>query len=257
MSSNRIRVMLVSLLAVFAVSAVASASALAIPEFYTCQNAGAGAGHFTTNTCVTEGAPNEFEWKGIPAALNVEGTSGVSKLEGSVAGLKLIIECPTDKTIGAAGTNQIEPAGKNKGEIEFGPLTERCKLFEILRGNKKEITACKVAPIKFKFVSALITGAGSGPDIEFKPSGGGKLFVEIEIEAGCAGGLSGKHAVETKVANGGVVCALPEAEVGKEQHEIECSSTGDKELVFGASKASFFSVEKVKIVGGQRWLARN
>jgi len=248
MSTNQIRVLLVSLLAVFAVSAVASSPAFAAEEFFTCQSSATG--KFTESKCETASPPEKFEWLPITAAKKITGTSGNSKLEGTVAGLKLIIECKKDKTTGT--TNEIETAGKNKGKILF----EECgHPSEILRGNRKELTACTVANIEFSFLSQLIAGKGAGPELEFKPSPStSKLFVTIKI-TGCA--LPEENKVEVAAEGDGITCALPEAEVGLVVHEISCWSTGDTNLRFAGKAASFTSAEKVEIeTSKERWLAR-
>lgn len=56
MSSNRLKLLLLSVMAVIAISAVASASASAA----CLKVAVAGTGHWTTNTCTVAGPPNEY-----------------------------------------------------------------------------------------------------------------------------------------------------------------------------------------------------
>jgi len=247
MSTNRIRHLLVAVIAVVAFSAIASSSAFAAEEFFTCQ--ASATGHFEESKCEKEGTTKADEWLAITAAKKITGTSGNSKLEGTVAGLKLIIECKKDKTTGT--TNEIETAGKNKGKILF----EECgHPTEILRGNRKELTACTVANIEFSFLSQLIAGKGAGPELEFKPSPStSTLFVTIKI-TGCA--LPEENKVEVAAVGDGITCALPEAEVGLVVHEIACASTGDANLRFAGKAASFTSVEKVEIENKERWLAR-
>jgi len=243
MSSNRIRVLFVSLLAVFAVGAVASASASA-HEFLTCQKVAAGTGKFAESECIKTGAPEEFEWKGIAAAVKVTGTDGVSKFESALAGVKVIIECEE-----STFTGELEAAGKSKGKVEF----EGCKIFENKNGIKTLLT-CKVAPITFEFVDEVITGSGFGPEDEFRPTAANKTkFVIIKL-TGCA--LESETEVKTATEGKGQVCQLPEAEVGKVGHVVDCSSSGSKELKFGTEKASFYSVLTVKLTSKERWLIR-
>ena len=71
---SRIRLIMLSLLAVFAISAVASASASAFNlQWEVCKNVGAKKGSFETNRCKAAGGENEFEWKKLEAgeSLNI------------------------------------------------------------------------------------------------------------------------------------------------------------------------------------------
>lgn len=247
MSSSRIRIMLLSLLAVFAISAVAAASASA-HEFLVCQETGTE--KYTEHLCSTKNETGKWSFAAIAAgkSFEVEGTSGVSKLEGTIGGQKVIIECSTDVT-----KVTLEPAGATKGTITFSG----CKIFSVTKG-KKTLLKCVVnsvgeaaEKIKLTFLDVLVTGKGGGPEDEFKPAVAEKPFVEIETSgAECA--LVAKTAV-----TGTTICQLPEAEVGLVEHEIECSPSGSS-LKLGATAAGFFSAAKVKIVGtgaGWSWFA--
>jgi hypothetical protein len=143
---SRIRLILMSLAALLAVSAVASASAWAVsPE--------------------TRYFVGGSEVKG-EETFGVTGTSGTSKLEGEILSTKVVIVCLNDRTSGTE--NLIEKEGKSKGEITF----ENCSI----EGQG----TCVVPPIKFKVKDKLLSGA---EDL-FEPASG-KLFVEIRIEV-CA-----------------------------------------------------------------------
>jgi hypothetical protein len=235
MSSNRIRVLLVSMLAVFAVSAVASAAASAHTYEY-----------------FVSGSP-------VTTAVKATGTSGASKLEGEVAGVKIIIECKKDTF-----TGEIEKEGKSKGEITFS----ECSLFEDTSHVKTALTKCTVANITFKFTDKLVRGQGLGPETwgpedEFNSTGAEEVFVEIKItgsECALKGTYKAKqHEVSIKqgteeVKYKGQVCALPEAGVGKVEHEIVCTSSGSH-LEFNGKPAYFFSTDTVKLESGASWAA--
>ncbi len=263
MSSNRIRVLLVSLLAVLAVGAVTSSSASAAHGFWICkEKAGVGEeppikyDEHHCNTKEKELKLRKWEWKPVEGAevFKVEGTSGVSKLESEVAGLKILIECKKDTFKG-----EIEAAGKNKGEVTFS----ECSLFEVTKYVKVALTACTVPNIVFKFTTQLVTGQGAGPatwgpEDEFNSTEAEETFVTIKIEGTCAlkGTYKAKQAeVEIKPAAQkfkGQVCAMPEAGVGKLEHEIVCTSSGSH-ITFGGKPAYFTSTDLVKLENGWWW----
>ena len=119
MSSKRLRVMLVSLLAVFAVSAVASASASAAPEWYVCEE-GTGAGtKFTEHKCTTVSGTGKWEWIKLVGTKKVKSKNkaGVSFVfEGEAGGVKVKITCKKVKDIGTI--TQGAP-GKDTETAEF------------------------------------------------------------------------------------------------------------------------------------------
>jgi hypothetical protein len=122
------------LLAVFAFGAIASASASA-HEFKVCQEKGTE--EYTEHLCSTKVAGGKWSFEPIAAgnSFEVEGISGVSKLEGEIAGGKVIIECPND-----VFTGSIEPAGKTKGKVIF----EGCKVSEV----KKNVVTVQVVAVR-------------------------------------------------------------------------------------------------------------
>ena len=89
MNSNRLRVLLVSMLAVFALSAVASSTASAALK-------------------------NEYFVEKVAVAANetIEGSVGVAKLNSELAGVKILIECKQNILV----SGEIEAAGASKGE---------------------------------------------------------------------------------------------------------------------------------------------
>jgi len=213
--------------------------------FWVCkEKAGAGTEppiKWDDHTCSTKAkalAERKWEWRPVRGAevFPIEGTSGVSKLESKLAGLRVIIECATDKL-----TGEIETAGSSKNVV----ITyETCKLYEVVKYVKK-LTTCTVPNIKTKKLNdLLITGTGIGPEDEFEPAEG-TVFALINIE-GCA-----LEAKEAKV-EGKQICQLPEGPVGKVEHEVVCSPTGGT-LKLGANPASYFGTAQVKLTSGSGW----
>lgn len=216
---SRVKLIVLSALTVAMVSAVASASASAF-EYQ-----------------VNEAA--------VVAAQKIEGTSGVSLLESEILGVKVIIECKKDTTLG-----ELLKEGKSVGEIKF---TE-CKLFEITKSpkfKKVALTACTITePIVAKFTDQL----EGDPKEKFTGSGGAageEIFAEITIGV-CA--LKG-----TYKAKGAVQCGLPESEVEEAEHEIDCTNgstkAGGYTLTLGGKEAKFQSHEKIKLVAGGNFSA--
>ena len=242
----RIRLILLSVLAVFAVSAIASASASAL-EYSRCKNVGKGLGFFENSNCKHEGGEKEWEFVPIEAGvkLKVEGTDNGGKLESTIAGLKAIIECQS-----SSFTGELEAEGKSSNEVvKF----TGCEFFINSHGAKTAEPACAVAePLETKKLNnILVAGPALGPEVEFSPAAG-KVFAEFEI-INCA--LAAKVKVETATEGKGQVCELPEGSYGRVDHEIECSSDGSGELRIGANKVNFFTNFDAKLESGAWWTA--
>jgi len=213
----RMRLVLLGLAATLVFSAVASGSAFAAAETR----------YFVEKTEVS-------------AANAIEGTSGVSKLESTIAGVKIIIECKKD-----VATGEIETLGKSKGEIKFtecGELMQRNTARE-----KKKIAKCAVENITFKFIDLLIPGPGGTGEDEFKPASGSTFVTIVVGGTGCNATFKGSYEVE-----GTQICALPEGEVELVLHEIQCNSTGSK-LKLKKEPASFTSIESLKLTSSKKW----
>jgi len=249
--------LLLSLLAVFAVGAVASSSAFAVQEYFTC-NANA-AGKYTTSKCNVLAPPKAFELEKIPAAgkVKIEGSSTIGTythpniLEGEIGGVRVIVECLKDKV-----TGELEEKGKSKGKVEF---TE-CKLFQVANRIKELLGNCKVTNIIFNFIDQLIAGKGIGNEDEFKPAAGGTIFVEIELTGALCGITPKINKVELTEAGKGVPGLIIEPNVSEEEHVLIFTGTGDEFLRFGEkaevkTKASFYSVQAVKLESKAGWTA--
>jgi hypothetical protein len=211
MRSSQIRILLMSLLAVFAISAVASASASAQPHWWICKKGG-------TEMAKCTGGSGEWHWVKLPLStrVNVKTKGGVSKLK--VTGGPTI-ECKKVKDIG-----WIENPDNGEAGIDF--LT------------KAEFTECKVVgaatcevkePIVVENVKTKL-GEKEGKFIDtFTPEAAEELFTKITIKK-CA-----EEVVEAHVT--GKVVAL----VNGANAELEFTNppVAGSTLKFGAKEAIF------------------
>jgi hypothetical protein len=242
---SRIRLILLSALAVCAVSAVASASALAASEYHICKSNKAG--KYQTNKCNTLAGVKEFEFEKLvsPAIEEIKGTGGVAVFEGYVGGLRDAIEC---KKSGFKGGIESEGASGSE-EVK---LEECGDLLLIENHQAPKKSPCEVGHLYFSVKSQLVSGSGSGPEYEIKPASGGTLLLEAELTGvNCV--MQKHYRIEVSKEHSGIVCALPEYAVGKEEHEVSCSSTGDGSLSSHEKPLSFTNVEKVKLSSGVGW----
>jgi hypothetical protein len=224
---SRIKLVLLSVLAVFAVSGVATASASA----KTC-----GTGEKWVY-CYDSG-----EEIGTPAQ-EVSGTSGEAILQGTITGVTSEIKCATDDFVGF-----LELLGASKATITF--LT--CKMIKP--------TGCKLSTgDEAKIVAIANDDLGPHPaepvDL-FTGSGTEEAFATLEVvnESGCT--IVGNY-----VVHGMQTCELPSATSSKAQHEVKCKKSGS-ELFIGtgtSNKASFSSTSSnVELLGsGHTGLAWN
>ncbi|MGA2164763.1 MAG: hypothetical protein ABSH36_09870 [Solirubrobacteraceae bacterium] len=213
----RTKLVLLGLAATLVFSAVASSSAFAAAETR----------YFVEKTEVS-------------AANALEGTSGLAKLESTIAGTKIIIECQKD-----AATGEIEKEGKSKGEIKF---TECGELMQRNTAREKEkIAKCAVENITFKFIDLLVPGPGGSGEDEFKPASGSTFVTIVVGGTGCNATFKGSYEVE-----GTQICANPEGEVELVLHDIWCSSTGSK-LKLHKELASFTSLESLQLTSHKKW----
>jgi hypothetical protein len=258
--TRQIRMLGLSALAAVAVGVVVSASASA-HAYFVCMEGGTE--KFTEHLCAAKGETGKWSWTEANGTygFKVEGTSGTSKLEGEVAGDQLSINCGKDSFIGEIGKGSTR--GKGEGEYTFSECKAYVGYAETKGRESKLLTACVIPTISFKVIEQLVTGQGSGVEDEFRSNSGVEgLLVKVKLQgAECA--LKGTYNLEDDKgaeveiggqAFGGMVCALPEAAVGKVEHEVVCPSTGSH-LTFNAKPASFFSTETAKLAGGASWAA--
>jgi hypothetical protein len=234
---RQIRILGLSILTVFAVGAVTSAAASA-HEFFVCQEGGTE--KFEEHLCSKTGESGKWSYLPIAAGngFTGEGKGGVAKLEGTLFTVRVIISCTSDSF-----TGKVEAAGASKATITFSG----CSLSQVVKNVKTALSTCTVPNITTKpLTDTLITGKGLGPEDEFKPETG-TIFAEFDITgAGCA---------LKKLANrveGKQTCSLPEAVVGRVEHELVCSPSGGS-LELDKKPASFFGAATVKAVNGSAW----
>lgn len=252
MSSNRLRHLLVVMIAVLAFGAVASASASAFKkEYEVCQEKGSG---FTEHLCSTAGSPGAWSFQPIEAGKTfaVEGTSGVSILELQEPGppVKPIvkIECEEDKTK-AGGANNIGAGGKSEAEVEF----IKCKVYIWNATTKAWVLDpdCAVTePIVVKTKDKLVENGGVLED-EFEPKVAGEPFVTITIVT--AKGTC--TLANTYPVKGTQLGKLPGAGTGAVSHTIEFKPSGSKLKVGTKFEGLFTSTETVKLANGWAWKA--
>ena len=156
--------------------------------FWVCkEKAGAGTEppvKYDDHTCSTKAKPlaeRKWEWRPVRGTevFTFTGTSGVSKLEGTLLGLRVLIECKKDTIKG-----EITAAGSTAGVV----ITyEECSLFEVKKYVKTAEASCTVPNIKTETLNdLLVTGKGIGPEDEFEPASG-TTFAKVKIEgASCA-----------------------------------------------------------------------
>jgi hypothetical protein len=206
---SRVKLVLSTLTAVLAVSAVVSAAAMAQTPSYVIE------GKEVTGT-------EKYEFTG---------SVNVARMNTVIGGLKEEIECISNKLM---GENILEKEGKSKGAINL----ESCTLFEIKKSGElfNQSEKCTVkTPIELKYGAQLVIGPGGLVENEFKPATG-EVFVEIVIQSApgktclLAASLQSKGSYDASTG--------PEAEVERREHESVFTSAGSK-LKIGALQASF------------------
>jgi hypothetical protein len=212
---SKIKVVLLGLFAVFALGATMAATASAATHAFKIEG--------------TEIA------KGVEETLEDDSFSG--KMETTIAGLSISVQCEEDISTGTIGEG-----GKSKGSIEF----KNCFVIETNKGKRVFLTSCTVTePVKAKFTDQLIEHSVD----EYKGEGGEETFVELEIGV-CA--IKGKYKVK-----GSQLCAVPESEFEKVIHESICTPSGSKlkQRITEENGAQLFGVEQIKLKSAKNWSA--
>jgi hypothetical protein len=236
---SRIRLIVLSLATVLAVSALATASASA--ETFggvQCQQRPDGHGHWKDSKCTEPGSNFEYETQEITNA-TVEGEGATAILKSEIGTTKIYIDC--QKT---TFTGKLETQGKSSSTIKY----EECKLYEEATG--KVISNCKVENITATVLDKLIGTTGAIED-EFEPKEGGE-FTKITI-TGTSCVLKGTFPVK-----GTQRCSLPNAEAHLVEHEINCKESGSN-LEFGGKRATYRGIVQVirAILRLLWWLAKH
>ena len=188
---SRLRLVMLGLLAAFAVGAVASASASASLEWFICNKPGGSIWLYTDSLCTKDSTGKTGAWElsllARGTSLNITSSGGPFILKSKTHGIKLEIECSTQ-----TGSGRIEnPTGGGNGidlaTIEFKTCTmpkpgENCMIKE---------------PITTNANTELITLGGKTLDL-FTPDPAGQPFAELEI-LGCTGGAAVLNASGYKI----------------------------------------------------------
>jgi hypothetical protein len=234
---SRPRLILAGLLAVLAVSVVASASGTEPPR--KC-----GTKVTSVPAYCVEGFQLENS-KGEPTSAEAEGTDGVSILKATVATVTSEVECKKGKDSGTIEDGVSGTAGKST----VANTLEECKLLKP--------TNCKLASSKIK--TAELNGAltWTGTRIEDKLASPESGFADISIEgkeSSCGIAEVGKP--KTFEVSGSQLCEMDkansEAEIEATTHKIICKTSGGS-LTIGSNPAEMTSESTVKLVSGKKW----
>jgi hypothetical protein len=211
---SRFRLVMMSVVAVFAVGAFASASASAItPVFLVCLEKSGSGKKFEERNCSKESGSGKFELVEVTENLKVNGTGGLSILKSTLLGAPIIIKCQTSKF-----TGEIGPKGLSTGEVTY----EKCTAHTITKEKEEELVNCEVPNINFLFVDQLVEKSATEIEDEFKPKTG-TTFVNIVL----------KNKGEKSCTEKGTFPVT-----GTQNAEVELPSTGAKllrELTFKTS----------------------
>lgn len=236
--TRQIRILGLSMLAVFAAGVVMSASASA-HAFVVCTEGGTE--KYSEHVCGNKTETGKWSFLPVEGTTShtVEGKNGLMKLENTDTSFpnnpRTGLECTKGNLSGAIG------AGGQSKQDAF--TFEQCSMYRV-QSHRRTQVACTVQTIKTeKLKSELITGTGSGPEVKFEPELGGDIF-DISV-TGCS--LEGIYKL-----SGTQTCALPESSVGKLEHEIVCSPPGSS-LSFQGEPAKLFVDTAVKLEGTAAW----
>jgi hypothetical protein len=237
---SRIRLILLGLLAVLAVSLVASAFATEPPV-----KCGVKA-EKTPDYCV--GGFELENAKGEPVSAEAEGTNGVSILKATVASTAAEVECKKGKSSGSIEDGAVGTVGKSKVINTF----EECKL---LKPANCKLTASSESKIKTaELVGSLALTAGR---VEDKLEAPESAFAAISIEgkeSSCV--IAEVEKPKTFEVIGSQLCEIDkantEAEIEAIAHKIICKTSGSS-LKIGGNKAEMASEATVKLTSGKKW----
>jgi hypothetical protein len=214
---TRFRLVLLSLFAVLAVGALASASASA-------------------EECINGTKPVFCRWPGNTPIhlLKILGESHLSVLTSSVGGAEVKLHCPDDLFRG-----ETHLLGLILGEIDFlGCTVETPANCTVGEGTNKLILALVHIQLLPNLMPALGLATGIGPEEE---------FTKIKIAGtGCA--IPGEYKI-----TGLQSLEFPNGESGLVNHEIVAKKALSK-LKLGVEKASFSSIALVHLHSLESWL---
>jgi hypothetical protein len=210
---SRIKFILLSLLATFAVSMVASTFASAATHNY------------------------KVELTELIGSEEMEGNSQDAKLETTMGGTAITIQCQEDYSPSKEST--IETGGKSKVvKLEF----RQCIVYQAR--NKIEVLTCVVKePATAEAVDELV---GQGEDL-FKEKGAGP-FTKLTLE-GSKCGLGNPITLEIK---GTELCTTPGSALEEVTHELICTPGGST-LKWGVETAKLWSSAWIKLKSAKKW----
>jgi hypothetical protein len=234
---SKIKLILLGLAAVCAVSAIASASASAL-QFYGCRplvTGGTGT-MYEDSRCTKEKNPGSYELYLITELLNIEshivaGSSYI--LKGKAAGVTTKIICTEQK-----GTGSID----NNGGLGLGLITSK---FSSCTVEKPE-GGCKIEePITVPSEINLSTENSKNyvlffPDLKGNPTN--KIFANIKFTTGCGSALNGQTFSVEGSAHAEVI--------NSESKIIFPSGAPNNQLIFAGSEATFTGESVVEMEGG-------
>jgi hypothetical protein len=236
----RTKLILLALLAVLAVSLIATALATEPPK--KC----GGKVNAVPTYCV-EGLQLENA-KGEPTSATIEGTFGVSTLKATVGGVASEVECKKGKSSGLIKDGSSGTMGKST----TGNTFEECKL---LKPANCKLTAANESKIKTaELQGALLLTAGRIED-KLAPPESGLAIIGIEgKESTCV--IAEVEKPKLFEITGSQICEIDkgnaEAEAEATTHKIICKISGGS-LKIGGSIAEMTNESTVKLVSGQKW----
>jgi hypothetical protein len=212
---SKVKIVLLGLFAVFALSATTAATASAAHVF-------------------------KIEGTEITGTEAIEADSFSGKMETTIAGLSVSVQCEEDVTSGG----EIKTKGESKGNIEF----KNCFVIKLNKGSREFLTACTVGePVIAEFKDQLTEHSID----EYKGAGAEETFVELKIK-GESCSIKGTYKVK-----GSQICSTPESEFEKVIHESICTPAGSKLKQKGSEEngAQLFGVEQLKLKSAKNWSA--
>jgi hypothetical protein len=220
---SRTRLIFLGLLAVVAVSMVATAStSTSASASGTCKSV-----EKYPSYCIV-GAPLEN------ASENVEGTSGSAILKATILGTTSEIKCATGKSTGFIEGGAAGTVGKSKTKITF----ETCKL---IAPEHCKLTSVEETKIKTTELMGELEVSGGKVIDKLEPKGSA-AFAGIGIEGeNSSCGIAEAGIVKTFNVTGSQLCevdsSISGAETEAEKHKLICKTSGSTNLAIGGNPA--------------------
>jgi hypothetical protein len=235
---SRIRLILLGLLAVLAVSLVATALATEPPA--KC----GGKVEKTPDYCA--GGFELENSKGEPVSENIEGANGSSVLKATIASTAAEIKCEKGKSTGTIEDGAAGTVGKSTTTTKF----EGCKL---LKPANCKLTAADETAIKTTELNGVLALTAGRVEDKFEPRVGAFATISIEgKESSCVIAEVGKP--KSFNVTGSQLCEIDnsnaEAETEAEKHKIICKTSGSG-LKIGSNPAEMTDEATVVLSGAK------